>query len=118
MSRTMKSIAGVTLLASVALGMSGCESESKVNQVSWQSNGMPYYNAAGAHTWHYKFVHFPESDVYYEPHTKTYFWKYNGLWNEGSELPSWVYLQGESWVVVNSETEIPYPQNEIIAFAD
>jgi len=118
MSRTLNSIVGAALLSGVALGMTGCSSSAgSTTKVSWQSNGVPYYNEAGAKTWHYKFVYYPESNVYFEPHSATYYWNHNGLWNTGGELPAWYILQNEEPMVIRTASEYPVPADKMVASA-
>jgi len=75
-----------TLLAVAALGAlaSGCSSESKV---TWLDSGVPYHQNGEGISWNYQFVYHPNAQVYFEPHSKTYFWFENNAWQSGAELP-------------------------------
>lgn len=75
-TRTVLSIAAVAALGA------GCAQP----QVSWLDNGVPYYDHP-EQTWHYQFVYHPNSQVYFEPYTKTYYWYGNGEWHSGSDIP-------------------------------
>ena len=72
------------LLAAAAVLATGCAQDS---EVTWLDNGMPYHGQSEQGWWHYQFVYHPNAQVYFEPHTKTYYWFEDNVWQSGSELP-------------------------------
>lgn len=108
------------LATAAALGLSvallgGC-SQSRT-QVTWQDNGTPHISHPHQQWWNYQFVYYPASQVYFEPHSQTYYWFQNGLWRQGSELPSHIPLQFENPVTVKLESEQPFMQHHSVTKA-
>ncbi len=107
-----------TTVATLGLGvalLAGCSQNQA--QVTWQDNGTPHVDHQHQQWWNYQFVYYPASQVYFEPHSQTYFWFQNGLWRQGSETPGHITLQFENPVIVKLETDLPYMQHSSVSKA-
>ena len=72
-------------LCTAALLALGCEAKSKV---VWHETGQPLHVRGGQSWWHYQYVYYPGTQVYFEPYTKHWYWFQDDLWLTGTELPA------------------------------
>lgn len=110
----------ITLTASLTLGaalLGGCNHTPSHSQVSWQQDAAPHIDQQNQSWWNYQFVYFPASQVYFEPHGKTFYWFEQGVWRQGSQLPQHVTLQNESPSVVKLSSEQPFMQHQSVTSA-
>jgi hypothetical protein len=106
-SRLLVPVAALSLLTT--LGMTGCSGHSTV---AWEDSGTPVHNAPDQSWWQYEYVYHPESQVYFEPYSTTFYW-YNGqVWQSGQELPDWVAVNPDNAVTVRMATKEPYAHHE------
>ena len=110
----------IMLAAAFTLGaalLGGCTHAPSRSQVTWQQNGTPHTDHQNQSWWNYQFVYFPASQVYFEPHSKTFYWFEQGVWRQGDQLPQHVTLQNETPTVVKLASEEPYMQHHTVTSA-
>ncbi|MHC4948619.1 MAG: hypothetical protein ACYTG1_10190 [Planctomycetota bacterium] len=115
------------LLASAALAVTGLLAGCQTNgtEVALDENGVPRYEHPHQDWWNYKFVYYPQDQIYYEPHTRMYYWFEDGAWLEGQRLPArfapkhenarFVYLDStRPWMHHAQTTRVYGPSNDAI----
>lgn len=83
----------------------GCQPTTRSAQ--FLENGQPRLLAATATNWQYPYVYHPESEVYFEPYTRNYFWQEDGTWFKGASLPATRPLDPLTAIVVSLPYEEP-----------
>lgn len=115
MSHLMNSLIGATVVASLALvgcGTSSSHSSSSSSSMSMSpTTGMSQENVQSYNNWftdniNHEFwdtqiVFHPESNVYFDPYSQTYYWEANGTWSKGSSLPTQFSLLRSTRVAVD-----------------
>jgi hypothetical protein len=66
-----------------------------------------------SHTGPHEYVYYGDHDIYFAPQTKTYFWRENGTWRSGVDLPpeSRAYIRSGG-VKIQLDTDKPYERND------
>lgn len=61
------------------------------------------------------YVYYGDHDIYFAPETKTYYWRQDGSWKSGEELPvaSRTYITNGG-MDIDLDTAIPYERNELV----
>lgn len=106
MSHLTKALIGVT--AAAGLTLAGCGTSGGFNSSSDSSMsmgptaGMSEYNVQQYNDWHagninHEFwdtqvVFHPETNVYFDPYSQTYYWQNDGSWMQGNSLPQHMSL--------------------------
>lgn len=111
MNNVKSAIVGGLGLAVIA-GLGGCYSVD--GHVTWQPNGMPHHDHPYQDWWSYKFVYFPQEQVYFEPYTGDFFWFADGQWEQGPTLPPDVNVDPAEGRVVKLQQQKPYVQHETV----
>jgi len=111
MKTTAFAFTAAALTTSAAM-LSGCTSAQ--TQVSWEADNTPQHTHQHQDWWNYQFVYYPQAQVYYEPHSKTYYWFADGIWNEGPVLPSRFVIRYDTPRVVKLESRYPYMHHHTV----
>lgn len=103
--RLTNGILGCAAAVAVCLAM-GCESNDTTAQ--WQPGEAPYFNADGDQWWHFKFVYYPQDEIYFQPYTGQFFWFEDGAWRSGDDLPMTRNIRSIDAEVVRSRYDLPF----------
>jgi len=106
---TMLAVA-VATAAFMAVGCSNNEKTASNSTFTQQNNNKTYarqYTAAQQKANFY--VCFPQSKVFYEPESRTWFWAQNGSWFEGKTMPQIASLRWERPSIVSCDAVPFYP---------
>jgi hypothetical protein len=113
MDKAVKSSAlAATALLSLLAGLGGCSRSSTI-EATWTADHLPEYHHPNQGWWRYKFAYYPDSQVYYHPYRRMYYWYENGVWEEGHVLPTNLIctLSRHDMQVVKLQEEKPYVQH-------
>lgn len=131
MSHLTKALIGVT--AAAGLTLAGCGTSGGFNSSSDSSMstgptaGMSEYNVQQYNDWHagninHEFwdtnvVFHPESNVYFDPYSKTYYWQTEDSWMQGQSLPQHISLLRSTRQVVQRRELLTKTSNAEYAMA-
>lgn len=102
--RTVLKVVGLAALAATCCGF-GCADQNRMYEAACRPSA-EYDPVSGRLCRIY--TYYPDSEVYYSSYQDLYFWKENGFWKKGTEIPS-EYLVGDSRVVtIQLATSHPY----------
>lgn len=79
-----------------------------------QADPPPWAPAHGYRAKEYRYVYYPQHEVYYAPATYSWFWLDGGRWRVGTSLPSGIVVAGIPGVSVILGTERPYEMNTYV----
>lgn len=71
----------------------------------------PWAPAHGYRAKHYRYVYYPQHEVYYAPASQLWFWLDGGQWRVGASLPRGIVVAGVPGVSLVLATERPYEMN-------
>ncbi len=74
----------------------------------------PWAPAHGYRAKQYRYVYYPQHEVYYAPSSQLWFWLNAGRWQVGTALPSRIVVAGFDGVPVVLGTERPYEMNAYV----
>lgn len=74
----------------------------------------PWAPAHGYRAKQYRYVYYPQHEVYYAPASQLWFWLDGGGWRVGTALPSRIVVAGFDGVSVVLGTERPYEMNTYV----
>lgn len=74
----------------------------------------PWAPAHGYRAKEYRYVYYPQYQVYYAPETQLWFWLGGGQWRAGVSLPAGMYLGGAPGVSVVLDTGHPYERHDYV----
>lgn len=74
----------------------------------------PWAPAHGYRAKQYRYVYYPQHEVYYAPATQLWFWLDGGGWRVGTTLPSRIVVGGFDGVSIVLGTERPYEMNTYV----
>ena len=74
----------------------------------------PWAPAHGHRAKQYRYVYYPQHEVYYAPATQLWFWFDAGRWRVGTALPSGIVVARFDGVSVVLGTERPYELNTYV----
>jgi hypothetical protein len=69
----------------------------------------PYYG--GGRVAHYDYDYYPDADVYFYPHGKTYFWNEQGNWRSGGRLPEHYDLRNHQSQHLRLHSQQPWTEH-------
>ncbi len=61
----------------------------------------------------FQYRYYPESQAYYCPNRRLYYWLQSGRWTSGPKLPAWITMA--RWVRITVESDVPYAHHDEIA---
>jgi hypothetical protein len=63
----------------------------------------------------HQYVYYGDHDIYFAPETKVYYWRENGAWQSGAELPlvDQPYVR-KGGVKIELDTDLPYTRHEYV----
>lgn len=79
-----------------------------------QADPPPWAPAHGYRAKEYRYVYYPQYEVYYAPATQNWFWLDGGRWRVGASLPSGIVVAGVPGVSVVLGTQRPYEMNTYV----
>lgn len=74
----------------------------------------PWAPAHGYRAKQYRYVYYPEYEVYYAPETRLWFWLDGGRWRFGATLPGYLPLVGVPGVSIILGSERPYYEHRVV----
>lgn len=74
----------------------------------------PWAPAHGYRAKQYRYVYYPEYQVYYAPETRMWFWLGGGQWRNGISLPTGYAVGAVPGVSVILDTGMPYERHEYV----
>lgn len=92
--------------------MSGCGAKTAI---TWQDNGTPVHQHPSQDWWQYQYVYYPQTQVYFEPFSHTWYWFEDELWHEGTELPQEFSVHNVNPRIVKLHSMPPYEQHDYVA---
>jgi hypothetical protein len=100
----------LVLVASLATLMTGCV---VVPDQGRPTYGGPYQSGPVQQS-QYRYVYYPEQQVYYSPETRNWFWMSGNAWQTGLYLPSGLRVDISNGVSVNLNSPRPYIQHAYV----
>ena len=70
--------------------------------------GPPPWASAHGYRAKYKYHYYPSSYVYYSSERRSYFYQDNRGWRSVYELPSWITIEKDDYVILEMDTHRPY----------
>lgn len=74
----------------------------------------PWAPAHGQRAKQYRYVYYPDYQVYYAPETRMWFWLGGGQWRAGVSLPTGIAVGGVPSVSLVLDTGVPYEQHDYV----
>ena len=65
-----------------------------------------------ATTFHY--YYYPDEEVYFDPVARLYWWKEDGEWHSGDEVPARIHLRERDRVILDVPESEPWRHHEVI----
>lgn len=74
----------------------------------------PWAPAHGQRAKQYRYVYYPDYQVYYAPETRMWFWLGGGQWRAGVSLPTGIAVGGVPSVSLVLDTGVPYERHDYV----
>lgn len=74
----------------------------------------PWAPAHGYRAKQYRYIYYPQYEVYYAPETRLWFWLDGGRWRFGAALPAYLPLVGVPGVSIILGSDRPYYEHPLV----
>ena len=114
MTRQCKPIIVAALIATASVALTGCGTSVKQRIRADMTKQSDAYQA----WWSQKMIYHANSEVYFDPYSRMYYWAENGQWNESATLPGRFSLRDDTPKIVTRARMLSDSKNapEVQAF--
>jgi hypothetical protein len=95
----------IVAIIAITVGLASCHDS---EYVRWDPTGMPARINPATNQAIYRYVYYPNLQVYFEPYSEIYWWFQDEAWYEGNRLPEGTTVRHEYFQFIELATPKPW----------